>query len=87
MGKIKLRTWDSAEHLNTDEDIALYLDACLEGAGDDPTFIAKALGNIARARGARKPGAWAALPAAAADWDAPETNAAIATALRGDKRL
>ncbi len=51
MGKIKLRKWDSAEHLNSDEDIALYLDACLEEAGDDPAFIAKALGNIARARG------------------------------------
>ena len=51
MGKLKLRKWDSAEHLNSDEDIALYLDACLEEAGDDPAFIAKALGNIARARG------------------------------------
>ena len=30
---------------------ANYLDACLEEAGDDPAFIAKALGNIARARG------------------------------------
>ena len=34
-----------------DEDAALYLDACLEEAGDDAAFIAKALGNIARARG------------------------------------
>jgi len=51
MGKIKLRKWDSAEHLKSDEEIALYLDACLEEAGDDPAFIAKALGNIARARG------------------------------------
>ena len=51
MAKIKLRKWDSAKHLNSDEDIALYLDACLEEAGDDPAFIAKALGNIARARG------------------------------------
>ena len=51
MAKIKLRQWDSAEHLKTDEDIALYLDACLEEAGDDPAFIAKVLGNIARARG------------------------------------
>ena len=48
--KLKLRKWDSAEHLNSDEDIALYLDACLEEAGNDPAFIAKALGNIARAR-------------------------------------
>src|SRR4030065_937930 len=51
MGTIKLRKWDSAEHLKTDEDIALYLEACLEEAGDDAAFIAKALGTIARARG------------------------------------
>ena len=51
MNKIKLRRWDSAEHLKTEEDIALYLEACLEEAGDDAAFIAKALGNIARARG------------------------------------
>ncbi len=51
MANVKLRKWDSAEHLRTDEDVANYLDACLEEAGDDPSFIAKALGNIARARG------------------------------------
>jgi DNA-binding phage protein len=37
------------------EDIAAYLDAyldaCLEEAGDDPAFIAEALGTVARARG------------------------------------
>ena len=48
---LKLRKWDSAEYLKTDEDVALYLDACIEEAGDDAAFIAKALGNIARARG------------------------------------
>lgn len=51
MAKIKLKKWDSAEHLKTDEDMALYLEACLEEAGDDAAFIAKALGNIARAKG------------------------------------
>jgi len=51
MNKVKLHRWDSAEHLRTEEDIALYLDACLEEAGDDAAFITKALGNIARARG------------------------------------
>jgi probable addiction module antidote protein len=51
MGKIKLRKWDSAEYLKSDEDIVLYLEACLEEAGDDSAFIAKALGNIARAKG------------------------------------
>lgn len=51
MGSIKLRKWDSAEHLKTDEDMALYLEACLAEAGDDAAFIAKALGTIARAKG------------------------------------
>lgn len=31
--------------------MAAYLDACLEEAGDDPAFIAHALGIIARAKG------------------------------------
>ena len=51
MSKIKLRKWDSAEHLKNEEDMALYLEACLQEAGDDALFIAKALGNIARAKG------------------------------------
>lgn len=42
--------WDSAEYLKSDEDIRLYLEACLEEAGDDPAFIVHALGVIARAR-------------------------------------
>lgn len=29
----------------------MYLEACFEEAGDDAAFIAKALGNIARAKG------------------------------------
>lgn len=48
---VKLRKWDSAEHLKTEEDMALYFQACLEEAGDDAAFIASALGTIARARG------------------------------------
>jgi probable addiction module antidote protein len=51
MAKIKLKKWDSAEHLKTDEDMVFYLEACLEEAGDDAAFIAKALGTIARAKG------------------------------------
>jgi probable addiction module antidote protein len=51
MGTLKLRKWDSAEHLKTEEDMALYLEACLQEAGDDAAFIAKALGTIARAKG------------------------------------
>jgi len=51
MGTVKLRKWDSAEHLKTEKDIALYFEACLDEAGDDAAFIAKSLGTIARARG------------------------------------
>ncbi len=47
---IKTTPWDSAEFLQTDEDIRLYLEACIEEAGDDPAFIVHALGVIARAR-------------------------------------
>ncbi|MEM5422792.1 MULTISPECIES: addiction module antidote protein [Paraburkholderia] len=48
---IKTRPWDSAEHLQTEDDIAEYFEACLREGGDDPAFIAHALGVIARARG------------------------------------
>ena len=51
MAKTKLKRWDSAEHLKTDEDMAAYLNACLAEAGDDAAFIAHALGVIARAKG------------------------------------
>ena len=47
----KLRKWDSAEHLKTEGDMALYLEACLDEAGEDAAFIVKALGTIARAKG------------------------------------
>lgn len=40
-----------AEHLRTPKEIATCLDAWLEEAPDDAAGIAKALGNIARARG------------------------------------
>jgi probable addiction module antidote protein len=51
MPKTLTTPYDTAEYLKTDEDMALYLEACFEEAGDDAAFIVKALGNIARARG------------------------------------
>ncbi len=47
---VKLNKWDVLDHLKTEEDMTLYLEACFEEAGDDPAFIAKALGDIAKAR-------------------------------------
>lgn len=49
--KEKLRVWDTAEQLKTPEDVIYYLEACFEEAGEDPAFIAKALGTVARSRG------------------------------------
>ena len=51
MERIKTTRYDSAEYLETPEDMAAYLEACLEEANGDAAFIAKALGNIARAKG------------------------------------
>lgn len=48
---LKLRKWDVVEELKTSEDMALYLEAAMEEAGDDAALIAKVLGDIARARG------------------------------------
>ena len=42
--------YDSAEYLTTEEDVAAYIEACMEEGGDDPAFIAHALGVVARAR-------------------------------------
>ena len=47
----KFSRWDSADYLKTEADIAQYFEICMEEAGDDAAFIAKALGTIARARG------------------------------------
>ena len=51
MRKTKTTRYDVSEHLRTPKEMAAYLEACLAEAGDDAAFIAKALGDIARARG------------------------------------
>lgn len=51
MAKTVTTRYDVAEHLRSPEDMAAYLEACLEDARGDAAFIAKALGDIARAKG------------------------------------
>ena len=46
--------YDVAEHLRTPEEMAAYLEACMEEADGDAAFIAKALGP-ARVKTARNP--------------------------------
>ena len=47
--KVKTRVWDPSEHLESEEDIAAYLQAAFEEG--DAALIAAALGDIARAKG------------------------------------
>jgi len=54
MTDAKFTLYDSADYLETQEDIAAYLDAVMEAGGDDPTYVTRALGVVARARNISK---------------------------------
>ncbi len=45
----KFSRYDSADYLKTEADIAAYLEAAAEES-DDPAFLARALGVVARSR-------------------------------------
>ncbi|MEO8856615.1 MAG: addiction module antidote protein [Burkholderiaceae bacterium] len=49
MPKTITTLWDPSEHLQTEEDMAAYLEAALEEG--EPNLVAAALGDIARAKG------------------------------------
>ena len=51
MTKTVTSPYDVAEHLRTPEEMAAYLEASMDESGGDAAFIAKALGDIARAKG------------------------------------
>ncbi|WP_294120587.1 addiction module antidote protein [Sphingomonas sp.] len=46
---IRTKPFDPADFLQTEEDIIAYLDAAMED--NDPVFIARALGDVARSKG------------------------------------
>ena len=48
MGAVKFSRYDTVDYLNTEEEIAAYLDAVMEDG--DPALIAAAIGDVARAR-------------------------------------
>jgi len=47
----KFHKWDAADHLESEEDIRLYFEACVDEDPGDGSLIREALGDIARARG------------------------------------
>ena len=51
MGKTITTKYDVSEHLRTPEEMAAYLEVSIEESNGDAAFIAKALGDIARAKG------------------------------------
>jgi len=51
MSGTRTTRYDVADHLRSPEEMAAYLEACLEEAEGDAAFVAKALGDIARAKG------------------------------------
>jgi|GEM_PF-262363 probable addiction module antidote protein len=52
--KTRTVAFDIAEHLRTPEEMALYIDACILESDGDAAFVAKALGDVARAQGMSK---------------------------------
>jgi probable addiction module antidote protein len=50
-GKETFSHWDAAGYLQSEADMARYLEACLEQAPEDPTLLVAALGDVARALG------------------------------------
>lgn len=51
MPKTVTTKYDISEHLRTPQEMAAYLEMCIEEANGDTSFIIKALGDIARAKG------------------------------------
>jgi len=51
-GKVALHAWEATDHLRTEDDIRLFLEASEEQAGDDPQFmaLARATADLARRR-------------------------------------
>ena len=49
--------WDVADHLQSKEDVRLYLEACAEEDPGDGSLIRAALNDIARAQKHEPPGA------------------------------
>ncbi|MEL6216245.1 MAG: addiction module antidote protein [Pseudomonadota bacterium] len=48
---LRTEPYDVADHLRSPEEMAAYLDACIAESDGDPAFVAKALGDVARAKG------------------------------------
>lgn len=62
MTKIRTSEFDVSKHPRTDEDIEAYLEACFKDLETDAAFIAKALGDTARAKRMTRVARYVGLP-------------------------
>ncbi|MGV8057449.1 MAG: addiction module antidote protein [Smithellaceae bacterium] len=51
MARTVTTKYDVSEHLRTPQEMAAYLEMCIEESNGDAAFIAKSLGDIAKAKG------------------------------------
>ena len=49
--QLGIKPYEAADYLQSDEDCAQYLQACMDGAPEDAALFTKAVGDVARARG------------------------------------
>lgn len=85
---VRTTTYDVADYLNSPEDIAAYLEAWLTEAPDDATGIARALGDVARAKGMTQVAKDAGLSRESLYRAlSPEGNPSFATVLKVTKAL
>ena len=61
MSKITTTRYDVAEHLRTPEEMAAFLEACLEEADGDASFIAKGMAQVAKEAGLSRESLYTAL--------------------------
>jgi len=82
--KTKIRAYDVVNYLETEQDMAEYLEAAFEDG--DPTLIATALGDVARAKGiieiSRQTGISRAVLTRASQAQGKPTNATIRKVIR-----
>ena len=49
--QLGIKPFEAADYLQSDDDCAQYLQACMDAAPEDAALFTKAVGDIARARG------------------------------------
>jgi probable addiction module antidote protein len=79
--------WDPVDQLQSEEDMAMYLDACLEEDPGDGSVVRAALNDIARAQGMTQLAKATESPVKASTRRSPTGNPEFSTILKVIKAL